>query len=74
MVSKQHQALWNYCLQLIRQNVTDEQYKTWFEPIVFESFSEDDATLLVQVPSAYFCEYLEQHFVRLMFWALKNSF
>lgn len=74
MVSKQHQALWNYCLQLIRQNVTDEQYKTWFEPIVFESFSEADATLLVQVPSAYFCEYLEQHFVRLMYWALKNSF
>lgn len=74
MVSKQHQALWNYCLQLIRQNVTDEQYKTWFEPIVFESFSEADATLLVQVPSAYFCEYLEQHYVRLMYWALTNSF
>ncbi len=74
MVSKQHQALWDYCLQLIRQNVSEQQYKTWFEPIVFESFSEADATLLVQVPSAYFCEYLEQHYVRLMYWALTNSF
>ena len=74
MVSKQHLALWDYCLQLIRQNVSEQQYKTWFEPIVFESFSEADATLLVQVPSAYFCEYLEQHYVRLMYWALTNSF
>ena len=74
MVSKQHLKLWDYCLQLIRQNVSEQQYKTWFEPIVFESFSEADATLLVQVPSAYFCEYLEQHYVRLMYWALTNSF
>jgi chromosomal replication initiator protein len=74
MVSIQHQALWSRCLELIRQNVSEQQYKTWFEPIVFESFSEADATLLVQVPSAYFCEYLEQHYVRLMYWALTNSF
>ena len=69
-----HKALWDNCLQLIRQNVTEQQYKTWFEPIVFESYSESDATLLLQVPSAYFCEYLEQYYVRLMYWALTNSF
>ena len=69
-----HKALWDNCLQLIRQNVTEQQYKTWFEPIVFESFSESDATLLLQVPSAYFCEYLEQYYIRLMYWALTNSF
>ena len=69
-----HRALWNNCLTLISQNVNTEQYKTWFEPIVFESFSEGDATLLLQVPSAYFCEYLEQHFLRLIYWALTNSF
>ena len=69
-----HKALWDNCLQLIRQNVTEQQYKTWFEPIVFESFSEGDATLLLQVPSAYFCEYLEQYYIRLMYWALTNSF
>ena len=74
MVSNQYQELWGYCLQLISQNVSEQQYKTWFEPIVFESFSEADATLLVQVPSAYFCEYLEQHYVRLMYWALTKSF
>ena len=69
-----HKALWDNCLKLIRQNVTEQQYKTWFEPIVFESYSESDATLLLQVPSAYFCEYLEQHYIRLMYWALTNGF
>ena len=69
-----YKALWDNCLQLIRQNVNEQQYKTWFEPIVFESYSESEATLLLQVPSAYFCEYLEQHFIRLMYWALTNSF
>ena len=69
-----HKALWDNCLQLIRQNVTEQQFKTWFEPIVFESYSEGDATLLLQVPSAYFCEYLEQYYIRLMYWALTNSF
>ena len=73
-MQKSHKALWDNCLQLIRQNVTEQQYKTWFAPIVFESYSEKDATLLLQVPSAYFCEYLEQYFIKLMYWALTNSF
>ena len=73
-MQNRHKALWDNCLQLIRQNVNEQQYQTWFEPIVFESYSEGDATLLLQVPSAYFCEYLEQHFIRLMYWALINSF
>ncbi len=73
-MNNSHKALWDKCLQLIRQNVTEQQFKTWFEPIVFESYSESDATLLLQVPSAYFCEYLEQYYIRLMYWALTNSF
>ena len=73
-MQNKHKALWDNCLHLIRQNVTEQQYKTWFEPIRFESFSEQDSTLLLQVPSAYFCEYLEQYFIRLMYWALTNSF
>ena len=71
---KSHQELWEHCLYLIRQNVTEQIYKTWFEPIVFESFDEKLSTVLVQVPSPYIYEYLEQYYVRLMAWALNNSF
>lgn len=58
--------LWDKCLALIKENVTEQQYKTWFASIVFESFSEMEHTLLVQVPSNYVYEYLEQYYVGLL--------
>ena len=73
-MQKSHKALWDNCLRLIRQNVTEQTYKTWFEPIVFESYDEKLSTVLVQVPSPYIYEYLEQYYVRLMSWALNTSF
>ena len=73
-MQQRHQALWENCLHLIRQNVTEQIYKTWFEPIVFESYNEQEKKMLVQVPSMFFYEYLEQNYVRLMGWALANSF
>ena len=69
-----HKALCDNCLHLISQNVTKQIFKTWFEPIVFESYDEEEKTVLVQVPSPYIYEYLEQYYVRLMAWALQNSF
>ena len=73
-MQQSHQALWDNCLRLIRQNVTEQIYNTWFEPIVFESYNAQEKTVLVQVPSMFFYEYLEQNYVRLMGWALANSF
>ena len=73
-MQQSHKALWDNCLRLIRQNVTEQIFKTWFEPIVFETYDETTKTLLVQVPSPYVYEYLEQHFVQLMGWALSQSF
>ena len=69
-----HKALWDNCLQLIKANVTEQQYKTWFAPIVFESYSETEQTLLVQLPSRYVFEYLEQHYVSLLSKVLARVF
>ena len=69
-----HKALWDNCLQLIKQNVTEQQYKTWFAPIVFESYSESEHTLLVQVQSPYVYEYLEQYYVGLLSKVLTRCF
>ncbi len=74
MIQRSHKSLWENCLQLIRQNVTEQVFKTWFEPIGFVSYDEQQRTLLVEVPSMYVYEYLEQNYVRLMAWALTNSF
>ena len=73
-MQKSHKALWDNCLHLIKQNVAEQTFKTWFEPIVFESYDETEKTVLVQVPSPYIYEYLEQYYVCLMAWALQNSF
>jgi len=67
-------ALWDNCLSLIKDNVTEQQFRTWFAPIVFESYNEDSRTLLVQVPSMYVYEYLEQYYVGLLSKALTRSF
>ena len=69
-----YKALWDNCLQLIKQNVTEQQYKTWFAPIVFESYSESDHTLTVQVQSSYVYEYLEQYYVGLLSKVLTRCF
>ena len=67
-------ALWDNCLSLIKGNVTEQQFRTWFAPIVFESYNEDSRTLLVQVPSMYVYEYLEQYYVGLLSKALIRCF
>ena len=71
---KSHKALWDECLTIIKANVTEQQFKTWFAPIVFESYSEDAHTLLVQVPSSYVYEFLEQYYVGLMSKVLQRVF
>lgn len=69
-----HSALWDKCLALVKENVSEQQYKTWFSPIVFESFSEKDKTLLVQVPSPYVYEYLEEYYIDLLSRVLSKCF
>ena len=73
-MNNNHQALWDDCLRLIRANVTEQQFKTWFAPIVFESFDETNHTVLVQVPSRYVFEYLEQYYVGLLSKVLARVF
>ena len=73
-MNNNHQALWDECLRLIQANVTEQQFKTWFAPIAFESYSEKEQMLLVQVPSSYVCEYLEQYYVGLLSKVLARVF
>ena len=67
-------ALWDNSLLLIKDSVTEQQYNTWFKPIVFESYKPSTKTLLVQVPSPFVYEYLEQNFVDLLSKVLHRNF
>ena len=59
-----HVGLWNRCLDIIRDNVEAPTYNTWFVPIV--PLKYEDKTLIVQVPSQFFYEFLEDKFVDLL--------
>ncbi len=65
-MKKSPDARWDKALALIRENVDEQIYNTWFKPIVFEKFDETKKMILVQVPSAFVYEYLEENFLDLL--------
>lgn len=66
------QTQWERCLQIIHDNVTEPQYKTWFTPITCMSY--ENKTLTIQVPSSFVYEYLEEHYVKLLHNVLHRVF
>lgn len=53
-------ALWQQCLDIIRQTVPEQHFRTWFEPL--ELVSLEAGELLLCVPNQFFCEYFDQHY------------
>ncbi|MGM9705979.1 MAG: chromosomal replication initiator protein DnaA [Prevotella sp.] len=66
-------ALWDQCLTLIRESVTEQQYHAWFEPIIFKSYNAETKTVLVQV-DRFVYEVLEQNHVELLTKVLTRTF
>ncbi len=56
--------LWQRCTQVIRDNVSETTFSTWFAPIIPLSYENNIFTL--QVPSQFFYEYIEETFVDLL--------
>jgi chromosomal replication initiator protein len=63
-MNKDHNVVWNNCLLIIRDNIPAVSFRTWFKPIVPLSLERN--VLTIQVPSAFFYEYLEEHFIDIM--------
>lgn len=57
-------VLWNNCLKVIKDNVSEEAYKTWFDPIVPLKYENNE--FVVEVPSMFFYEYIEEKFAELL--------
>lgn len=57
-------SLWNHCLKIIKDNISEAAYNTWFAPIIPISYRDNIIT--VQVPSQFFYEYLEEKFIDLI--------
>ena len=66
-----HQELWDNCLAIIKDNVNGQSFKTWFEPIV--PVRLEGKILTIQVPSLFFFEWLEEHYVSLLKKTIKKE-
>jgi len=51
----------NKCLMIIKEDISEHNFNTWFTPIVPLKFSNN--TLTLEVPSQFFYEWLEENYV-----------
>jgi chromosomal replication initiator protein len=70
-MAKTADIVWSNCLKIIKDIVEWQHYKTWFEPI--KPVELKGNVLLIQVPSQFFYEYLEEHYVNLLAKTLKRE-
>ena len=56
--------IWPQCLGFISQRVTERSFQTWFKPTKCLSFGAEGIT--IGVPSHFFAEWLEQHYLPLI--------
>lgn len=65
MVKEKDQvSVWGACLKVIKDNVSAQAYRTWFEPIIPVKLKS--GILTIQVPSQFFYEWLEEHYITLL--------
>jgi chromosomal replication initiator protein len=71
MKERTAQQVWNACLEIIKDNLSTQSFKTWFEPIKPVDLREN--VLTIQVPSQFFYEWLEEHYVALLRKTIKRE-
>lgn len=62
---------WSNCLATLQQVVDEQSFKTWFEPI--KPIKIEGKVLTILVPTNYFYEYLEEHYVKHLFTAIRKE-
>ena len=65
------ESVWNNCLEFIKDNIQEQAYKTWFEPI--KPIKLEANILSIKVPSKFFYEWLEEHYIKIIKTALQKE-
>ncbi len=63
-MEKTFEKIWQNCLDIIKDNVNQQSFKTWFDPI--RPVKLNGSVLTIQVPSQFFYEWLEEHYIDLL--------
>src|SRR5438552_10711148 len=70
-MDKTYENIWKKCLQIIKDNVSAQSFKTWFEPI--KPVKLEGKILTIEVPSQFFYEWLEEHYISLLRKTIRNQ-
>ena len=70
-MEKSFTKVWESCLSVIKDNVSSQSFKTWFEPI--KPIKLSNSVLTLQVPSQFFYEWLEEHYITLLKKTIKKE-
>lgn len=70
MIDNSVHIIWDKCLQYIKEGMNTSSFNTWFTPIV--PLKVENSTLTLQVPSAFFYEYLEGNYIELIRTSIYN--
>ncbi len=71
MTKANHTMVWNNCLSIVKDIIRPQSFRTWFEPITAVKIA--GSILTIEVPSNFFREYLEEHYIDLISKALKRE-
>ena len=63
-MNQNFEQLWGRCLAVIKDNINETSYNTWFAPIV--PLQYEDNVFVLQVPSQFFVEYIEEKYIDLL--------
>lgn len=70
-ITKNFKAVWDNCLEIIKDNVDEDSFKTWFVPIV--PVDIENSTLILQLPSHLYYEWIEENYVSLLKQVIKKE-
>lgn len=70
-VAQDFRQVWENCLIVIKDIIEENAFNTWFKPII--PVALENSTLIIQLPSHLFYEWLEEHYVNLLKKVIKKE-
>ncbi len=64
--------LWAQCQQILRDNLSQSAYQTWFAPVLALQYEND--VLVLQVKSQFIVEYIEENYIDILSRVLRKVF
>ena len=63
-MKESYESLWDSCLSIIKQNINEKSYNTWFKPI--KAIKHENSVLTIQVPNKFFYDWIEEHHLNIL--------